>query len=48
MIYHTRPRACYMFADRDDLVFRPPLCTLKWKEIKGRKADLIIRKMRER
>lgn len=40
--YERRPSACRLFADRNDLPFRPSECTLRWHELYGRRADVIL------
>jgi len=46
--YDRRPSACRLFADRNDLHFRPPDCTLRWHELHGRRADVILsRRLKE-
>lgn len=46
-IYQDRPTVCQMFADRNDLPFRPTDCSLKWHELRGRRADVILSRRRK-
>lgn len=46
-IYDTRPSACQKYASREGDVFKSEYCGLHWKPIHGRRAQVIMSRMRK-
>lgn len=45
--YADRPSACVKYAKRDTDLFKSDGCSLVWKPVYGRKAQVIMNKMRK-
>lgn len=46
-IYGNRPSVCRKYAMRRDSVYHSDHCTLEWKPVTGRKAQIIMKRMRD-
>jgi len=45
--YENRPRACLKYAMKATDLFKSDKCTLRWAPVHGRKAQIIMSKMRK-
>jgi Fe-S-cluster containining protein len=46
-VYGTRPAICQKYAQHSDHRFKSEYCTLRWKPLHGREAQIALSKMRK-
>ena len=47
MLYEGRPRVCEKYAKKDADIFKSDACGLVWKRVHGRRAQVIMKRMRD-